>query len=134
MLFCLTTKPGQVLGTSTGPKGYLQILFGPGLILSCLHWLSVVFPPSFTLLSPQVPALIAAPTLQVSLLSHQVVLIPTHAVSLPLSLTPDPIPVLQSWQTSQDHHLEASGAPRMQQFPILAVNFPQQLFGGEAEN
>lgn len=75
------------LTTPTSSKGYLQILLGPGLILRHLHWLSVLFPPSFTLLSPQVPALIAAPTLQVSLLSHQIVLLPTHAVSSALTRT-----------------------------------------------
>lgn len=73
------------LRTPTSLKGYLQILFGPGLILSHPHWLSVLLPPSFTLLSPQVPALIAAPTLQVSLLSHLLCI--SHTWSLSSSLT-----------------------------------------------
>lgn len=114
-----------LLRTPASLKGYLHILFGLGLILSHLHWLSVVLlPSSLTLLSPQVPALIAAPTLQVSLISHLLCI--SHTCSLPLSLAPDPIPLMQSSQTSQAHNLVAFGAPRMPQCP-------EHLFGVEAK-
>lgn len=91
----------------TSLKGYLQILFGPGLNLSHLHWLSVLLPSSFTLLSPQVPALIAAPTLQVSLLSHLLCI--SHTCSLSSSLT-------RSWSHSprcnpDRHHKPTSLKP-----------------------
>lgn len=75
----------RLLCTPTSLKGYLQILFGPSLILSHSHWLSVLLPPSFTLLSSQVPALIAAPTLQVSLLSHLLCISHTWSLSSSLS-------------------------------------------------
>lgn len=46
-----------------------------------------------------------------------------HTCSL-LSLTPAPIPLLQSWQTSQAYKLVASGTPRMQQRPSTGCELP----------
>lgn len=77
-------------------KSYLQKLLGPSVIQSQLYWLSVLLPPSFTVLSQQVPALIAAPTLQVSLFSH--LLHTSHTCSLssslPHSWTHSPVAIL----------------------------------------
>lgn len=106
----------------TSLKGYLQILHGPSVIPSHLYWLFFFLLPLLSSLNRSQLSSLPQHSKLVCFLTYCI--LPTHAAFLLHFLAPEPIPPLQSWQTSQAYKLVASGTPRMQQWPNPDCELP----------